>query len=71
MRFADISVAERGDIGKPVYAHTGCLTEREYDEIARERDRIWSTIHGVANGSGPVAAPIYEDIPLHDDAYIG
>ena len=63
-------MAERGDIGKPLYAHTGCLTEREYEEIEKERDRIWSMVYGVANGSGPVSPPEPE-YPLHDDAYIG
>lgn len=69
-RFADISIAEKADIGKPVYCHSGSLNETEYNEIVRERERIWSMVYGVATGSGP-AAPIYEDIPVHDDAYLG
>lgn len=72
-RFADIAIAERADVGKPVYAHTGSLTETEYGEIVTERERIWSMVSGVATGSGPSAPPhpIYEDVPIHDDAYLG
>lgn len=71
MRFADVAVADKLDIGKPMHCHTGNLTEIEYNEIARERDRIWATIHGVASGSGPISPPVYEDVPLHDDSYVG
>jgi hypothetical protein len=71
VRFADIATVDRSDIGKLGYCHTGNLTENEYNEIVRERDRIWSTIHGVASGSGPISPPIYEDVPMHDDSYIG
>lgn len=70
-RFADISIAERSDIGKPLYCHNGSLNEMGYNEIVMERERIWAMVYGVATGSGPSIPPIYEDVPLHDDAYLG
>lgn len=40
-RFADISSARRENVGKPHWAHTGSLTENEYNEIVTERERIY------------------------------
>lgn len=72
-KFADISIAEKSDIGKPLHCHSGNLTEREYYEIDKERDRIWYALYGVASGSGPPPSPqpVYNEIPLHDDSYVG
>ena len=69
-RFDDISGALNEDIGKLGWAHSGQLTSGEYDQIAKERDRIWSHVVGCATGSGPVqAAP--EVPPMYDDAHFG
>jgi hypothetical protein len=40
--FADIASMERTDVGKAGWAHYGNATETEYEEVARERERMWA-----------------------------
>jgi len=40
-RFGDISGVTKEDIGQKGWAHTGELSQREFDEIIAERDRLY------------------------------
>lgn len=42
----DVAPASRADIGQAGWAHAGSLTEAEYNEIDRERERIWEVGKG-------------------------
>lgn len=37
----DVAPATRADIGKAGWAHSGALTEGEYQQIDQERERVW------------------------------
>lgn len=40
--FADISMATKDNIGELGWAHYGKLNESEYNDIEKERERIWA-----------------------------
>jgi hypothetical protein len=44
--WADISYATKDDIGKSGWAHTGTLSQPEYDQIVAERNRLWELGRG-------------------------
>ena len=54
-RFSDISMAEREHIGKEHWAHTGCLTGHEFEQIVGERERIWRSLSGQPSGEAKSA----------------
>lgn len=52
-RFVDIAPATPENVGQTGWAHTGCLTAKEYEEIVAEKERIWACVAGVsAQGAG-------------------
>ena len=52
-RFSDISGVTRADVGLYGLAHTGALTEFEYDQIQREIARLWGLVQVAASGAAP------------------
>jgi hypothetical protein len=53
--WVDIAPVTRDDIGRAGWAHSGQLTQDEYEQIVAERERIWRLAMGVpsiALGSG-------------------
>ena len=45
-RFSDVSGAMPENVGKEHWAHTGGLTQTEYNEIVSERERLWRALTG-------------------------
>jgi hypothetical protein len=58
MLWIHVATATRGDIGKAGIAHALQLTEGEYTEIERERDRIFGHVIDVSRSPGSTADPI-------------
>ena len=46
-RKIDVLLARNYDIDQPGWAHVGNLSKSEYEEIDRERERLWELGKGV------------------------
>jgi hypothetical protein len=46
-RKLDVLLAHKDDIDQPDWAHVGNLSKAEYEEIDRERERLWELGKGV------------------------
>lgn len=58
-KFSDISGAEYSDVGKMHFAHAGCMTQHEFDQIVSERERLYRALTGAPRVD--VIGPISED----------
>jgi hypothetical protein len=61
-RFSDIAGAEFADVGKMYVAHSGALTQHEFEQIVSERERLWRSLTG---------APAVEIPQLEDNSIFG
>lgn len=56
-KFSDISGAQFENVGKEHWAHSGGLTQNEFDQIVAERERLWRALTGAPKVEAPAIGP--------------